>query len=59
MTGRYTFRYGMQYSVVSAGAPWGMPLSEKVSTPLRLFEGLGARDSYLGRLATVTVAVMF
>lgn len=31
MTGRYTVRYGMQYSTaILPGQPWGVPLSEKV-----------------------------
>ncbi|CAN0190725.1 unnamed protein product, partial [Laminaria digitata] len=30
MTGRYPIRYGMQYGVIVPGAPWGLPLSEKV-----------------------------
>ncbi|CAN0464286.1 unnamed protein product, partial [Hapterophycus canaliculatus] len=30
MTGRYPVRYGMQYSVIQPGAPWGLPLGEKV-----------------------------
>lgn len=32
MTGRYPVRYGMQYSVLIPGAPWGLPLDEKVGT---------------------------
>lgn len=30
MTGRYVTRYGLQYSVIQPGAPWGLPLGEKV-----------------------------
>lgn len=30
MTGRYAVRYGLQYSVIDPGAPWGLPLTEKV-----------------------------
>ena len=30
MTGRYPVRYGMQYGVIIPGAPWALPLSEKV-----------------------------
>lgn len=30
MTGRYPIRSGMQYGVIIPGAPWGLPLSEKV-----------------------------
>ena len=30
MTGRYVIRYGLQYNVIQPGAPWGMPLTEKV-----------------------------
>ncbi len=30
MTGRYVVRFGMQYSIVDTGAPWGLPLTEKV-----------------------------
>ncbi|CAN0298519.1 unnamed protein product, partial [Laminaria digitata] len=30
MTGRYTIRYGLQYNVIQPGAPWGLPLTEKV-----------------------------
>lgn len=30
MTGRYVIRYGLQYSVIQPGAPWGLPLTEKV-----------------------------
>ncbi|CAM9643557.1 unnamed protein product, partial [Hapterophycus canaliculatus] len=30
MTGRYPLRYGMQYGVLMPGAPWGLPLSEKI-----------------------------
>ena len=31
MTGRYAVRYGLQYSMIDPGAPWGLPLREKVS----------------------------
>lgn len=30
MTGRYPVRYGFQYDVIHMGAPWGLPLTEKV-----------------------------
>ncbi|CAM9401472.1 unnamed protein product [Ascophyllum nodosum] len=30
MTGRYVIRYGLQYNVIQPGAPWGMPLTEKL-----------------------------
>lgn len=30
MTGRYVVRFGMQYNIVDTGAPWGLPLTEKV-----------------------------
>eukprot|EP00903_Cladosiphon_okamuranus_P009879 g9384.t1 len=30
MTGRYAARFGMQYSIVETGAPWGLPVSEKI-----------------------------
>lgn len=30
MTGRYPVRYGLQYNVIQPGAPWGLPLGEKV-----------------------------
>ncbi|CAM9233994.1 unnamed protein product, partial [Ectocarpus sp. 6 AP-2014] len=30
MTGRYPVRYGMQYSVIMPGSPWGLPTSEKI-----------------------------
>lgn len=30
MTGRYSIRYGVQYSVINSGAAWGIPLTEKV-----------------------------
>ncbi|CAM9964603.1 unnamed protein product, partial [Phaeothamnion confervicola] len=30
LTGRYVFRYGMQYNVVQPTAPWGLPLGEKL-----------------------------
>eukprot|EP00752_Nemacystus_decipiens_P014913 g13276.t1 len=30
MTGRYVVRYGLQYSVIQPGAPWGLPLNEKL-----------------------------
>eukprot|EP00752_Nemacystus_decipiens_P016039 g14340.t1 len=30
MTGRYVVRYGLQYSVIQPGAPWGLPLNEKI-----------------------------
>ncbi|CAM9812549.1 unnamed protein product [Ectocarpus sp. 4 AP-2014] len=30
MTGRYVIRYGLQYSVIQPGAPWGLPLTEKI-----------------------------
>lgn len=30
MTGRYVVRYGMQYDVITPGAPWGIPVTEKV-----------------------------
>ncbi|CAN0570507.1 unnamed protein product [Laminaria digitata] len=30
MTGRYPIRYGLQYNVIQPGAPWGLPLHEKV-----------------------------
>lgn len=28
MTGRYTFRYGMQYGELDNTMPWGLPLNE-------------------------------
>ncbi|CAN0594225.1 unnamed protein product, partial [Laminaria digitata] len=31
MTGRYPIRYGLQYNVIQPGAPWGLPLTEKVT----------------------------
>lgn len=31
MTGRYPVRYGMQTFVIAPGAPWGLPVDEKVS----------------------------
>lgn len=34
MTGRYVMRYGLQYGVIEAGAPWGIPLTEKVRRDL-------------------------
>ncbi|CAM9407888.1 unnamed protein product [Pylaiella littoralis] len=30
MTGRYVVRYGMQYGLIEPGAPWGVPLTEKL-----------------------------
>lgn len=33
MTGRYVVRYGLQYNVIQPGAPWGLPLEEKVRSP--------------------------
>lgn len=30
MTGRYSIRYGFQYSLIQPGAAWGLPLTEKV-----------------------------
>ncbi|CAM9815485.1 unnamed protein product [Pylaiella littoralis] len=30
MTGRYPLRYGLQYNVIQPGAPWGLPLAEKL-----------------------------
>ena len=30
MTGRYPIRYGLHYNVIQPGAPWGLPLTEKV-----------------------------
>lgn len=30
MTGRYVVRYGLQYNVIQPGAPWGLPLQEKI-----------------------------
>ncbi|CAM9370429.1 unnamed protein product [Ectocarpus sp. 12 AP-2014] len=30
MTGRYPVRYGLQYNVIQPGAPWGLPLTEKL-----------------------------
>ncbi|CAB1098994.1 unnamed protein product [Ectocarpus sp. CCAP 1310/34] len=30
MTGRYPVRYGFQYDVIHMGAPWGLPLTEKL-----------------------------
>ena len=30
MTGRHPVRYGLQYSVILPGQPWGLPLNEKV-----------------------------
>ena len=33
MTGRYVVRYGLQYNVIQPGAPWGLPLEEKVCSP--------------------------
>lgn len=30
MTGRYPLRYGLQYNVIQPGAPWGLPLQEKI-----------------------------
>lgn len=32
MTGRYVVRYGLQYSIIQTAAPWGLPLTEKVTT---------------------------
>lgn len=30
MTGRYVVRYGMQYGLIEPGAPWSLPVTEKV-----------------------------
>eukprot|EP00903_Cladosiphon_okamuranus_P015002 g13881.t2 len=30
MTGRYSIRYGFQYSIIYAGAAWGIPFTEKL-----------------------------
>ncbi|CAN0259527.1 unnamed protein product, partial [Hapterophycus canaliculatus] len=35
MTGRYVVRYGLQYSVIQPGAPWGLPLGEKAREEAR------------------------
>lgn len=34
MTGRYSIRYGLQYSLINPGAAWGLPLTEKVPKPI-------------------------
>lgn len=45
MTGRYVVRYGLQYSVIQPGAPWGLPVSEKVCYHHALQALLLDRDS--------------
>lgn len=30
MTGRYVVRYGLQYGLIEPGAPWSLPVTEKV-----------------------------
>lgn len=39
MTGRYPVRYGLQYNVIQPGAPWGLPLTEKVRQWLAVVGG--------------------
>eukprot|EP00903_Cladosiphon_okamuranus_P014415 g13381.t1 len=47
MTGRYPVRYGMQYTVVQAGAPWGLPLNEKILP--QYMNGAGYESHMVGK----------
>lgn len=44
MTGRYTIRYGLQYNVILPGAPWGLPLTEKV--PKTFYQYVRSKRQY-------------
>lgn len=44
MTGRYPLRYGLQYSVIQPAAPWGLPMTEKVTDTcwVKIWKGVPA-----------------
>lgn len=53
MTGRDTFRTGMQFEVVEDSAPWGLPLEEV--TLAERFKVAGYSTHMVSHKATITV----